>query len=279
MNYNLEPPTPSEVELVGSIFKPWEWLTSPVFHGLDNIPTQGPVLFVGNHTIMGGLDVPLVWLKLYREKEIFMRMLVDHAHFKIPILRDFLAKFGEVDGTRENASELLRRGQYVLVFPGGSREAFKRKGEAYQLIWRHHLGFAKMAIQFGCPIVPMASVGPEECYDIVWDSDDYLNSPFGGMIKKLGIRKDLLIPIVKGIGPTLIPRPQRFYVHFGNPIPTDRFNFEDTKENAMELRDVVKASLEEGIEFLKAEREKDPKKDLLRRVFNSGKNFLWSKKS
>ena len=271
MNYDVQPPNPSEVELIGSIFKPWEWLTSPVFYGMEDIPTEGPVLFVGNHTLLGGLDVPLVWLKLYREKNIFLRMLVDHTHFKIPILRDFLAKFGEVDGTRENAAELLRKEQYVLVFPGGSREAFKRKGEAYQLIWRHHLGFAKLAIQFGCPIVPMASVGPEECYDIVWDSDDYLKSPFGNMIKKLGIRKDLLVPIVKGVGPTLIPRPQRFYVHFGKPILTDHFEGVDSKENAMELREVVQASLERGIEFLKTEREKDPKKELLRRVFSFNK--------
>ena len=279
MNYDLEPPNASEVELIANIFKPWEWLTSPKFYGLDNIPSKGPVLFVGNHTIMGGLDVPLIWLKLYREKEIFLRMLVDHAHFKIPVLRDFLAKFGEVDGTRENAADLLRKGQYVLVFPGGSREAFKRKGEAYQLIWRHHLGFAKMAIKFGCTIVPMASVGPEECYEIVYDSEDYLNSPFGGMIKKLGIRKDLLIPIVKGIGPTLIPRPQRFYTHFGSPILTDHFNYKDSKENAMELREVVQDSLERDIEFLKTEREKDPKKELLRRVFPfEGSNFFSKKK-
>ena len=120
-------PNHSEVELIGNIFKPWEWLTAPLFYGMDNIPAEGPVLFVANHTIMGGLDVPLVWLKLYRERQIFLRMLVDHAHFKIPVLRDFLTKFGEVEGTRINAMELLQNNQYVLVFPGGAREAFKKR--------------------------------------------------------------------------------------------------------------------------------------------------------
>jgi 1-acyl-sn-glycerol-3-phosphate acyltransferase len=267
MKLEFSPPSHTEVELIGNIFKPWEWLTSPMFYGLENIPVEGPVLFVANHTIMGGLDVPLVWLKLYREKNIFLRMLVDHAHFKIPVLRDFLTKFGEVEGTRINAMELLENNQYVLVFPGGAREAFKKKGEAYQLIWRNHIGFAKLAIQYGCPIVPLSSVGPEECYDIVWDADDYLKSPLGSMINKLGIRKDLLVPFVKGFGPTLLPKPQRFYFKFGNPIPTDFYQRKDSINNASELRDAVKSALEKDIEYLQNERKKDPKHSFFKRLW------------
>jgi 1-acyl-sn-glycerol-3-phosphate acyltransferase len=261
MSFNQQPPSKKEVEIIGKIFKPWEWLTSPTFYGLDNIPTSGPVLFVANHTIMGGLDVPLIWLKLYKEQDIFLRMLVDHAHFKVPVIREFLTKFGEVEGNRENAANLLLNNQYVLVFPGGAREAFKKKGEAYKLLWKDRIGFAQIAIQNNCPIVPLASVGPEECYDIIWDADDYLNSPIGKFIDKFGIRKDLLVPVVKGVGPTLLPKPQRFYFHFGEAIYTDKFERNDSVKNASELRDLVKDSLQKGIDFLKVEREKIEEKN------------------
>ena len=278
-NFDREAPQPAEVDKVGLFFKPWEWLTDPQFSGLENIPAEGPVLFVANHTILGGLDVPLVWLKLYRDKEIFLRMLVDHAHFQVPYLRDFLVKFGEVEGTRENAADLLRKKQYVLVFPGGAREAFKKKGEAYQLIWRDHIGFAKLAIQFGCAIVPIASVGPEECYDIMYDADDYLKSPFGKMIERLGIRKDLLVPMVKGVGPTLLPKPQRFYFHFGKAIDTTHYQFKDSIKNASDLRDLVKNELESGIELLLALRKNQPKESWFKRMLKKkGKSERESKK-
>jgi 1-acyl-sn-glycerol-3-phosphate acyltransferase len=272
-NFDREAPQPAEVDKVRLFFKPWEWLTDPQFSGLENIPTEGPVLFVANHTIMGGLDVPLVWLKLYSDKEIFLRMLVDHAHFQVPYLRDFLVKFGEVEGTRENAADLLRKKQYVLVFPGGAREAFKKKGEAYQLIWRDHIGFAKLAIQFGCPIVPLASVGPEECYDIVYDADDYLKSPFGNIIERMGIRKDLLIPVVKGLGPTLLPKPQRFFFHFGKAIDTSHYKFKDSIKNAGELRDIVKSELEKDIDYLLELRKDQPQENWFKRFVKKKVKF------
>ena len=42
------------------LFGPWQALTNPYFEGLDRIPQDGPTLFVGNHTIYGLLDVPLM---------------------------------------------------------------------------------------------------------------------------------------------------------------------------------------------------------------------------
>jgi 1-acyl-sn-glycerol-3-phosphate acyltransferase len=55
----------------------------------------------------------------------------------------------------------MRRGELVTVFPGGGREVNKRKNEQYKLVWKNRLGFARLAIQHGYPIVPFASVGAE----------------------------------------------------------------------------------------------------------------------
>lgn len=260
MNFDVQMPSEEEIDFISKIFSTWEWLTQPQFIGLENIPKNGPLLFVSNHTIIGGLDVPIIWLKLVRDEKIFLRMLVDHAHFQIPMLKEFLIKYGEVEGTRKNADFLLESKQHVLVFPGGAREAFKKKGEAYQLLWRENLGFAKLAIAHGCPIVTLASVGPEECYDIVWDADDYLKSPLGKIIQKYKFRKDLLVPFVKGFGPTLLPKPQKFYFKFGSPIESTDFNKVDSNENAQILKSIVKNQLESDIQYLIDFRKNDIKK-------------------
>jgi len=60
---------------------------------------------------------------------------------------------GGVQGTREILEQLFSKQFHVLVYPGGSHETFKKKEEAYQLQWGNRLGFVKMAIQFGVPII------------------------------------------------------------------------------------------------------------------------------
>jgi len=76
---------------------------------------------------MGVLDVPLMLLGLHERTGVLVRPLGDHIHFQIPVWRDLLARFGTVDGTRENCEALMRAGESILVLPGGAREVFKHR--------------------------------------------------------------------------------------------------------------------------------------------------------
>ena len=100
----------------------------------------------------------------------------------------------------------MRAGESILVFPGGGREVFKHKGEKYRLIWKERMGFARLAIEHGYPIVPLAAVGAEECYDILVDSDELLHTPIGPLLERIAPRPDEIPPLVRGIGP--LPRPR-----------------------------------------------------------------------
>jgi len=50
----------------------------------------------------------------------------------------------------------------VFLFPGGAREALKRKDERYTLIWPEKSEFVRMAARLGATIVPFAAVGAED---------------------------------------------------------------------------------------------------------------------
>lgn len=249
------------------LLEPWRRLTSPVYVGMENIPSSRPLLFVGNHTIFGMLDSPLLVAEVYRRHGFLLRGLGDHAHFQVPVWRDFLTQFGVVDGTRENCDRLMREGEAVLVFPGGAREVAKRRGEKYRLMWKERLGFARLAIRHRCAIVPFAAVGAEDAYDIVIDGNDVMASPLGKLLALFQVRPEAIMPLARGLGPTPLPRPERFYFSFAPPVATDSYQGrEDDEAACRHLRDRVRGAVEAGIASLIEKRAADPERSLLGRV-------------
>ena len=244
---------------VSAFLQPWRWMFHPVFHGLENIPASGPLLFVGNHTLYGLIDIPLLFDELWNRRRIFLRGLADRGHYQVPLWRDLLTSCGAVLGTRENCSALMKAGESIVVFPGGAREVFKSRAEKYKLLWKERHGFAKLAVEHGCTVVPFASVGVEDAYDILFDRDDWLATPLGKIAMKLGMREDALMPIARGIGPTLIPRPARIYFRVMPPIETAHYGGAAAGLDAvLELRDRTHDAIEQGIAELRDEQGHDP---------------------
>ena len=170
-----------------------------------------------------------------------------------------------VRGTRENLRALMREHEYIVVFPGGSDEVFKHRGERYRLLWKERMGFARLAIEQGYPIVPFAAVGAEEMLEIVADNRTPGVAQISNLMERLvGIP---VPPIVHGVGPTPLPRPERLYFWFGEPIDTKRFaRRHDDADAARAVRDETKQAIEAGIEFLLAERDADPNRGLVARL-------------
>jgi 1-acyl-sn-glycerol-3-phosphate acyltransferase len=260
-------PSAAELKALDLLLAPWRALTDPRFIGLEHIPSDGPVVLVGNHSIFGVLDLPLMIDGIRRDRGRYARGLAEHAHFAVPAWRDMLVRFGAVRGTRQNCRALLAAGEAVLVYPGGGREVAKRKGESYQLIWKHRMGFARMAIEAGAPIVPFGAVGAEDAYDILIDADSPILAPVRGLVERLGGRWELAWPLARGIGLTPLPRPERFYFAFGKPITTTPWAGRHGDQRAQRaVRDRTRAAVEGCIALLQEIRETDPDRDLLARL-------------
>jgi 1-acyl-sn-glycerol-3-phosphate acyltransferase len=233
-----------------------------VFSGLENIDPSRPTMFVGNHTLFGVIDLPHIVCELQRVHGIFPRALGDRAHFAIPVWRDQLGAFGCVEGTRENCAAVMCEPQPVLVFRGGAREVFKRKGEAYRLNWNERIGFVQMAAAHAYRIVPFASVGADDAFDIDVDAADLMRSPIGALLRATGIAQrylrdgEALPPLAHGLGPTLVPKPVQFLFSFGRPVPTSHYRRRtDVVAAMMALRAKVAASIEAQLAQLLAERK------------------------
>jgi hypothetical protein len=269
---------PFSAETLRRVAEPLRRIFAPVAIGLEHVPREGAVLLAGNHTLYGLIDIPMLGIEILNGTGRMVRGLGDHNHFAVPIWRDVLGRLGGVRGTRENCAELFRRGEAVLVFPGGGREVMKRKGERYRLVWKERVGFARLAIEHGVPIVPFASVGVDDMFEIVVDAVDLLRSPVGDLLRALGITEapwfrggEVVPPIARGRGPIGLPRFERQYFLFGPPLETLRWagRHADAK-TCLALRREVAQAIEMQIADLLAVQAADPERypvqRLLRRI-------------
>jgi 1-acyl-sn-glycerol-3-phosphate acyltransferase len=88
----------------------------------------------------------------------------DHAMERVvPGLRTAKRHVGIIDPSEDACLAVLERGEQLLITPGGRREA-RPEARDYRLCWRDRLGFSRLALLTGAPIVPLAVVGGFEAY-------------------------------------------------------------------------------------------------------------------
>lgn len=255
------------VQAMAKAIKPFEAVVQPCVFGLENIPTTGPAIFVGNHTIYGILDIPFLMNVLLKHRNILLRGVADYRHFRLPPWAWFLRQGGAFDGSKDACSAMLARGECLLLYPGGGWEVGRRRHQKYDLVWKNRHGFVRLALAHGCPIVPVASVGVESAYDVWFDGDDLVKTRAGRWLLRCGYPEDLLMPLSTGIGWTPVPKPVRLYFGFGPPIEASPWKgAKDDSKVVRDLRDRVQHVLEDEIQKLRTYRRTDPYRRLLPRL-------------
>lgn len=210
----------------------------PQYCGFENIARDEPTLFVGNHSRFGFLDMPVMVQGIYEETGIYPRGLSDRFHYTVPVWRDYITRLGGVVGSRDMCRAMMEAGKSLLVFPGGGGEVVKGKEHNYTLLWKQRLGFVRMAIQNGYTITPFSAVGADNAYDPIIDGHQLLSAPLiGRALEKIGLHEHLpdgkFPPIPRGIGLSMIPRPEKFYFSFGKPIRTEDYKGQEGDENTL----------------------------------------------
>lgn len=74
------------------LLEPLRKLINPKVYAASTSVPQRRALLVGNHTVMGMLDSPLMCAELWEHEFSIVRSLGDHAHFKVPVWRDVLTR-------------------------------------------------------------------------------------------------------------------------------------------------------------------------------------------
>ena len=132
--------------------------------GLENIPAEGPVLLVGNHS--GGNMTPdtLVFTLAFNTYFGVERRFYQLAHNLVLAMPQLstIRKYGTVAASSANSHKALDSGAALLVYPGGDYEVHRPSWESARVDFAGRKGYVRLALEKNVPIVPLVSLGGQE---------------------------------------------------------------------------------------------------------------------
>ena len=212
--------------------------------GVENIPMSGAGLVVANHAGVIPFDGLMAQIAIHDHHPAHraLRLLAADLVFATPLLGTVARKAGHTLACSADAERLLRGGELTGVFPEGFKGVGKPFGERYKLQRFGRGGFVSAALRTGAPIIPCSIVGSEEIYPKIGDL-----SPIARL---LGLPYFPVTPLFPHLGPLgLIPMPSKWYIEFGEPIPTDSYDPADADDPmaTFEVTDHVRETIQQTL--------------------------------
>lgn len=175
--------------------------------GIEHIPREGPCLVVVHHTL-ATYDGFLIGAAIYEHTGRIPVGLGDDRIFQLGPLGDLARAIGIVPASPTAGEAALRAGQVLCVAPGGMWEGLRSRDQRRQSRWENRRGFARLALRTGAPIVCAACPAGDDIYTV------YPSRITDAVYR----RSHWPVPLLRGRGPTLIPRPVRLTGYYAPPI-------------------------------------------------------------
>jgi 1-acyl-sn-glycerol-3-phosphate acyltransferase len=226
----------------------YEYYWRADWQGLQNIPSKGAALLVGNHA--GTVPVDALVMKFgvldKHPAHRHVRLLAADLAFRLPVVAPFARKMGNTLACDEDALRLLAQGELVGVFPEGYKGVGKGYKNRYKLQRFGRGGFVELGLKARAPIVPVAIVGAEEIYPMIHNAKT--------LARIGGLPYFLITPFFPWLGPLgLLPLPSKWIVAFGEPIRTDQYEPDAWRDGMLvfeladQIRDTIQQMLYESL--------------------------------
>lgn len=99
-----------------------------------------------------------------RLRQLLIRPVAASVVFYVPLLRELMMVTGARDASKACVKQLIKSGHSVALFPGGIWEQVSSDNTQEQAFVQRGLGFIRMAIQHGLPIVPVYQFGENQLF-------------------------------------------------------------------------------------------------------------------
>jgi len=201
--------------------------------GLENVPPNGRVMIIGNHSGQLPFDGFLLGYALLTNPHAprACKTMMERFIPTVPFISSFFAEIGGAVGDPINCKRMLEAEEAIVIFPEGSRGISKPYSKRYQL-QSFGTGFMHLAVNNNTPIIPVGIVGMEEAIISLGNLD--------------GIAKAFNLPSA----PLLIPGlwPSKVHIQIGKPMYFDEDSArEDVLENYVrEVKHEIRQLIADG---------------------------------
>lgn len=202
-------------------------------HGFEKVKSiGGNCLLLGYHS---RCTLDLVYLLCFVQPSV----IVSYLFYKVPIVRTLLPLVNIMPSKESNQSNdkaesgfikaLTESSRPLLLLPGGAYECLKPLSQRWKLQWKTEPGYARVIVKEKDKLGKRTKVVPfytKNCESCLYHTDE-LYEFFGKWSNKLYslFKKGniLVVPLmltvmVLSLGCTLVPKPVKLDVYFGDPL-------------------------------------------------------------
>ena len=233
---------------------------APEVRHAERLPERGPVLVIGNHS--GLFYMPDMWATA---AALVHRRGVDAPAyglgydllFALPGVGPFLRRLGALPASGPAAEEALAAGAALLVYPGGDWEACRPWTERNRVDLHHHMGFVRLALRSGVPVVPVVSHGAHHSVIVLARGERIARALGLGRVRVKVM--PVLVGVPFGVAPVVlppVPLPTKVTVSFLDPLDWSGAG-PGAAEDPDQVRaryDEITAVLQAGLDELRTER-------------------------
>lgn len=215
---------PAAIHRVRRVLEPLARYHRFSVEGLEHIPATGPALLAVHHTF-ATYDGFLLGGAIFDGMGRLPAGLGDDRIFDLPWLGGFARSVGIVPASPEAGERVLAEGGILGVAPGGMWESLRPRDERRRSRWEGRRGFVRLALRMGAPILVAGCPAADSIFTV------YPSRITDGVYRRLHVP----LPLVRGLGPTLIPRPVQVTGYIAAPIvpPTHDPEREDEQVDAL----------------------------------------------
>ena len=200
--------------------------------GIENIPRNGPVIVIPNHSGVWGWDGMVLQNEILKKARRIPRTMLHNFWFQNKKLRQIAEQLAFLPQDFKLALKILRRNNLLLLFPEAEAGNFKPSNKMYRL-QPFNPGFVSLAILSKAAIVPCCVLGAEE---------SHLNLGTLGWAEKLFGTK---IPLPLNI----IPFPAKWSLVFLAPIRLEKYERKDARDEKflLEVAENIRLRIQQRI--------------------------------